>query len=392
MEPRAKETRPGPRAISSRAQRPRSGGSRLSVGFILARRFTLCAFANFVDVLRLAADEGDRSRPILCDWSVLSDTMDPVPSSCGVTVQPGERLGDPARFDYIVVVGGLLEEIPNISPAYTRFLQRAAEAGVPLVGLCTGAFVLHRAGLMQGYRACVSWYCHADFLEQFDGLEPISDQIFVVDGDRLTCAGGASSAHLAAYLVEKHVGRAQASKSLHIMIIDNAMRPEKPQPGIPLDLKTEDPMVRRALLLMQQRIDTPLSVTEIARQIGREQAPARAAFPLDTRHLAAGGVPQHPPVFRTASPRSYGKVDLDHRRRVRLLQLVAPQPDVPALLRPHAVRHAERHRPEAGGNGSNGRAASLVTAAGPKAAAWLRRRPGAGSRLSSRDPLDRILV
>lgn len=37
---------------------------RLRVGFILARRFTLCAFANFVDVLRLAADEGDGSRPI----------------------------------------------------------------------------------------------------------------------------------------------------------------------------------------------------------------------------------------------------------------------------------------------------------------------------------------
>lgn len=246
----------------------RAGGPRLSVGFILAGRFTLCAFACFVDVLRLAADEGDRSRPILCGWSVLSDTMDPVASSCGVSVQPGERLGDPARFDYIVVVGGLLEEVPNISPAYARFLQRAAEAGVPLVGLCTGAFILHRAGLMRGYRACVSWFCHADFLEQFDGLEPISDQIFVVDRDRLTCAGGASSAHLAAYLVEKHVGRAEASKSLHIMIIDGALRPEKPQPGIPLDVKAEDPMVRRALLLMQQRIDAPLSMTALARQIG----------------------------------------------------------------------------------------------------------------------------
>ena len=194
--------------------------------------------------------------------------MDPVPSSCGVPVQPGERLGDPRRFDYIVVVGGLLEEIPNISPAYTRFLQRAAEADVPLVGLCTGAFALHRAGLMNGYRACVSWFCHADFLEQFDGLEPVSDQIFVVDRDRLTCAGGASSAHLAAYLVEKHVGRAQASKSLRIMIIDDALLAEKAQPGIPLELKTEDPMVKRALLLMQQSIDAPLSIGRVVARLG----------------------------------------------------------------------------------------------------------------------------
>ncbi len=289
MERRTTEIQPTPRATPVRAQRPRPSGPRLSVGFILARRFTLCAFANFVDVLRLSADEGDRSRPILCDWSVLSDTMDPVPSSCGVSVQPSDRLGDPARFDYIVVVGGLLEDTPRISPACARYLQRAAEAGVPLVGLCTGAFILHRAGLMQGYRACVSWFCHADFLEQFDGLEPISDQIFVVDGDRLTCAGGASSAHLAAYLVEKHVGRAQASKSLHIMIIDDALRPEKPQPGIPLELKTEDPMVKRALLLMQQRIDAPLSVTEIARQLGNSKRKLERHFraALDTSPQAA---------------------------------------------------------------------------------------------------------
>ncbi|WP_420832704.1 GlxA family transcriptional regulator, partial [Salipiger mangrovisoli] len=245
--------------------------ARLSVGFILAKRFTLCAFANFVDVLRLAADEGDRSRPILCNWTVLSDTMDAVPSSSGITVQPKERLGDPARFDYIVVVGGLMDEMQTLGPAYVGFLRQAAAAGVPLVGVCTGAFQLHQAGLMQGYRCCVSWFHHADFLEQFEGLNPVADQIFVVDGDRLTCSGGASSAHLAAYLVDRHVGRAQASKSLHIMIIDDALQAEKPQPGITLGFKTRDPIVLRALQLMQQTVDTPLSVEEIARRIGHSK-------------------------------------------------------------------------------------------------------------------------
>lgn len=269
METPAERSRSAPAVARARQSRP--DGPRLSVGFILAKRFTLCAFANFVDVLRLAADEGDRSRPIMCEWTVLSDTLNAVPSSCGIAVQPNERLGDPAKFDYIVVIGGLIDEIPNLSPAYIQYLQRAASLGVPLAGVCTGAFILHRAGLMEGYRCCVSWFHHTDFLEQFDGLDPVSDQIFIVDGDRLTCSGGASSAHLAAYLVEKHVGRAQASKSLHIMIIDDALRPEKPQPGIPLDLKTEDPMVRRALLIMQQNIDTPLSVTEIAARMGNSK-------------------------------------------------------------------------------------------------------------------------
>jgi transcriptional regulator GlxA family with amidase domain len=263
-----------------RKARPTTGGARLSVGFILAKRFTLCAFANFVDVLRLAADEGDRSRPILCNWTVLSDNMDPVPSSSGITVQPKERLGDPRRFHYIVVVGGLMDETPSLGPAYHRFLQEAAAAGIPLVGVCTGAFLLHQAGLLDGYRCCVSWFHRSDFMEQFEGLDPVADQIFVVDRDRLTCSGGASSAHLAAYLVDKHVGRAQANKSLHIMIIDDPFQAEKPQPGIPLDLKTQDPIVQRALLIMQQNIDTPVSVQEIAKRMGNSKRQIERHFRL----------------------------------------------------------------------------------------------------------------
>lgn len=242
--------------------------AKLKVGFILAKRFTLCAFANFVDVLRLAADEGDRSRPIRCSWRVLSATMDPITSSCGITIQPEDRLGDPARFDYLVVVGGLIDEVEHLHPDAVRFLVRAAAAGVPLVGVCTGTFILHRAGLMQGYRACVSWFHRDDFLERFDGLEPVADQIFVADRDRLTCSGGVSSAHLAAFLVERHLGRARASKSLHIMIIDEAMAGERPQPGMPLALVTDNPLVKKALLNMQQSIDAPLSAGRIAAMLG----------------------------------------------------------------------------------------------------------------------------
>jgi transcriptional regulator GlxA family with amidase domain len=263
--------------------------AQLNVGLILTRRFTLCALGNFVDVLRLAADEGDRSRPILCSWRVLSPTMEPIASSCGIVVQPEERLGDPGRFDYLVVVGGLVDEIENLHPDMVHFLERAAAIGVPLVGVCTGTFVLHRAGLMKGYRACVSWFHHEDFLERFDGLKPVSDQIFVVDRDRLTCSGGVSSAHLAAFIVEKHLGKARAAKSLHIMIIDEAMAAEEPQPGMPLALASDDPLVRKALLAMQQSIDAPLSVGRVVAQLGvsRRKLERRFSEVLGMTPLAA---------------------------------------------------------------------------------------------------------
>lgn len=246
-------------------------GARLSVGFILVKRFTLCAFANFVDVLRLAADEGDRSRPILCNWTVISPDMTAIASSCGVSIQAQERLGDPRRFDYIVVVGGLLADLAEGDARIDGFLRLAAASDIPLVGLCTGPFLLHRAGLMNGYRCCVSWFHHNDFLEAFDGLRPVSDQIFVVDRNRLTCSGGASTAHLAAYLVERHVGRAQAMKSLHIMMINGAAVGETPQPGMPLDPASADPLVQRVLLVMQLHLDAPMTISRIARLVGLDK-------------------------------------------------------------------------------------------------------------------------
>lgn len=278
-------------AANSAVQKRVQGGreARLSVGFVLTQRFTLCAFANFVDVLRLAADEGDRSRPIQCRWKVIAPDTKAVTASCGVSVQPQDLFGDPRRFDYIVVVGGLIEEAYQADERIENYLRQAAAAGVPLVGLCTGTFLLHRAGLMDGYRGCVSWFHHRDFLSQFGGLQPVSDQIFVVDRDRLTCSGGTSTAHLAAFLVDRHIGKAQSTKSLNIMMISGAEDGGTPQPGLTLNFRTKDPLVTKALLLMQQSLDTPISVAELARhlQVSKRRLERHFRDALGTSPLSA---------------------------------------------------------------------------------------------------------
>ncbi|MCV3211243.1 GlxA family transcriptional regulator [Mesorhizobium sp. YC-39] len=249
----------------NRAKRPRRDAAPLSVGFLLLHRFTLGAFANFVDVLRLAADDGDRSRPIHCQWRIISPDMSPILSSCGVAISPHERIGDLGRFDYLVVVGGVLEEESLlVDTRFDNHLRDAAEAGVPLVGLCTGSFILHRAGLMHGYKCCVSWFHNSDFLRLFDGLQAVSDQIFVVDRDRLTCSGGASAAHLAAFLVDRHLGKALASKSLRIMMFNDAAKAETAQPTGRLEVVVRDEILKRAVLLMQHHLDVPLTIDQLA--------------------------------------------------------------------------------------------------------------------------------
>ncbi|NDV99974.1 GlxA family transcriptional regulator [Salipiger sp. PrR002] len=241
---------------------------RLRVAFLLADKFTLSAFANFVDVLRLAADEADHSRPILCDWTVLSDTLEPIRSSCGVRVQPETRLRSAESYDYLVVVGGLISDEAALNPAELAFLRRQAAAGVPIVGLCTGVFILHQLHLLDGYRCCVSWFHHQDFIDRFEAETPVSDQIFVVDRDRLTCSGGHGAAHLAAFLVQRHIGQSAAIKSLNIMMIDDAMSGEKAQPGQALTRRASDELVKRAVLRMQQHLEMPKSIDELARDLG----------------------------------------------------------------------------------------------------------------------------
>jgi len=118
---------------------------KLKVGFVLAPHFTLTAFAGFVDALRLAGDEGDRSRRVHCDWEILADSTQPIPSSCGTTVPPTAPLAEPHRFDLIVVVGGLIHGKQVVPGAIYRFLQDAAQRQVQLAGLCTGSFILARA-------------------------------------------------------------------------------------------------------------------------------------------------------------------------------------------------------------------------------------------------------
>jgi transcriptional regulator GlxA family with amidase domain len=193
----------------------------LSVGFILADNFTLSAFSLFVDHLRLAADDGDFSRPIMCRWSIMASQDAPVRASCGVTV-----------------------------------------------GICTGSFILCRAGLMTGRRCCVSWYHCQDFLDEFPHHHPVADRMFVIDGDRITCSGGAGAADLATFLIDRHLGRAVAQKARHVLLLDRARDANDAQPHPPVsDSLTEevnDHRVRRALLLMEQNLADPLPIADIA--------------------------------------------------------------------------------------------------------------------------------
>lgn len=253
--------------MKNAASRP-AVSARLRVAFLLAPRFTLTAFAGFVDALRLAADEGDRSRPLHARWAVLDAANGPVLSSCGATVSPTAPLESPEDYDYIVVVGGLLHGGQRVPARLTAFLREAAAAGVKLVGLCTGSFVLARAGLLDGHIACVSWFHREEFASEFPDCRIVSNQMFVVDRDRLTCAGGTSVVHLAAHIIERTVGRASAVKALRIMIEEQPLPSRTLQPEPVISVRSTDTVVHKAMLLLEQQLRSSATIDELCEPLG----------------------------------------------------------------------------------------------------------------------------
>lgn len=87
--------------------------------------------------------------------------------------------------------------------------MEAARMGVPLIGLCTAVFTMIRLGLMSGRQCCVSWYHYQDLKDVYSNITPVADRLFVVDGPRITCAGGTAAMDLTAWLVSKHRRQAQ---------------------------------------------------------------------------------------------------------------------------------------------------------------------------------------
>ncbi len=247
--------------------KPNEQAAPLSVGFVLLNRFTLLPFAAFVDCLRLAADEGDRSRQLRCSWTFMSSSGSEATSSCGAVISPCEALKNPEHFDYIVVIGGVQDEKDKTDHRALDYIRLAAQFGTPLVGLCTGVFALIQAGVMKGKECCVSWYHHGDLQRRFPDITPVADRIFVDEGKLITCAGGVAAADVAAHLIERHLGRAWAIKSLHIMLIDEARTTHHPQPQPVIFEKIKDRMVRSAVDVISQHMGEVISVEQLAQRL-----------------------------------------------------------------------------------------------------------------------------
>ena len=260
-------------------------------GFILSRSFTLSAFSFFVDTLRLAGDQLDRSRRLYADWEVISSTGHFIKSSCGISIIPTVGLVEPDEFDMIVVVGGLLSEEIACDHATLKYIQLAARKRIPLIGVCTGSFVLAEAGLLGRHETCVSWLHYNEFRERYPSLKVRPDRLFNFDGYFGSCAGGASAADLAASIVRSKLGRDAEQNALDILQISKPRDNWDSQTRVPIKPPIAegeresalDARVNATLILMEQRLADPIVIEHLASAVSLSRRQLERLFYKDLR-------------------------------------------------------------------------------------------------------------
>jgi len=256
----------------------------LRVGFILMNLFTLVPVAGLVDSLRFAADQSFRSRQIYCQWDWMTCDNQPVTASCGMPIKPTRALDHLDSYDYVVVAGGLLEETRHPPASLIALLQALHNRGKPLIGLCSGSFVLAKAGLLDGRRAAIHFSIRDEFIQRFPAAKAIQEQSFIDDEGIITCPGGLAI-DLATHIIRRHCGDIRAQKVLKYLLEDDALdTPDEPDNAPHVYQNT---VVRKAISFMRENMGTIASLKEVAAHAGTSARQLHRAFISNTHEAPA---------------------------------------------------------------------------------------------------------
>jgi transcriptional regulator GlxA family with amidase domain len=261
----------------------RASEAELRIGIVLWPGFPLLSLAGLCDGLRHAADLGDQSRQVRCSWAVLGNVGESVQASCGVRVPVDLPLSAKMDYDYVAVIGGLLPRIADIDPRVPAFLHDAAAMNTPLIGICTGSFVLARLGLLRGHTACVHSFHVDDWTTMHPQLPYVTHAHYSLDAQVITCAGGISIVELMAELVRQHCGSDRAAKVVHQMTVKATQTTTHVARRHALGYDSVDhDKLRQAVVLMEKNITTPLEISVIAKLVDSSNRQLERVFLAET--------------------------------------------------------------------------------------------------------------
>lgn len=191
--------------------------------------------------------------------TVLSERGGMMRSSLGVGI---ETLPLGVMPDTLMVAGALLPR--PVSDGLAAYLARAGAEARRVAGVCTGAFALAQAGLLDGRAATTHWAYARRLQEQFPAVRVDEDRIFIQDGAIWTSAGMTAAIDLTLALIEEDHG-AELARSIARRLVVYHRRPGgQSQFSALLELEPRSDRVKRALRYAKEHLRNPLTVEELA--------------------------------------------------------------------------------------------------------------------------------
>ena len=210
-----------------------------------------------------------------------------------LVLRTGHGLDDLVGADTVIVPSvpdPCVEEGEPLPRELILALRRAYGAGARMVSLCTGAFALAEAGLLDGRRATAHWLHTAQLAERYPKVRVDDSVLYVDDGDVLTSAGLTAGLDLCLHLVRRDLGAHVANQLARRMVVP-AHRPGGQAQFIDLSVPaTDDDALAPVLDWARSHLDRPLTVRDLARR----DALAVAAHPAPRAGPGPAGVDRPP--------------------------------------------------------------------------------------------------
>ena len=193
-------------------------------------------------------------------------TQPRVRSAQGLTLSQLSPLPEPRGGDLVLVPGFFSGALDRGVPIPIRWLRRAHESGARIVSVCTGAFALARAGLLDGRRCTTHWKLTERLQREHPKAHVLENRLFVDEGAVVTSAGVASGIDMALALVEAEHGPLLAAEVAREMVVYLRRGAEQEQGSIYLDHRTHlHPGVHRVQDFIVQNPQERASAAQLAR-------------------------------------------------------------------------------------------------------------------------------
>ena len=228
----------------------------LKIGFVVSPGFQIMSLTamSVFEFANVAAGEP------AYEVQLLSEHGGPVANSLGFAMQT-RALGTPA-FDTLIVGGAT--GVEPITPGVAAWLRRAAKRTRRVCAICTGAFALAEAGLLDGRRATTHWMFARELAARFPAVELEEDRIYVADGPMWTSAGMTAGLDLALALVEADRGDEVARQIARALVMYHRRAGGQSQFSTLLEIAPKSDRIQRALSHAKQNLKSALSVEELA--------------------------------------------------------------------------------------------------------------------------------